>query len=222
MQISNCCHQNSNKMIANKFCTWHNSAAALSCVKICSDLADRYWIKTRLIFYQISYYDWKTLSEMDDWCSISLWEMWSMSDSFSCVYSCTLTSPGLPYHHKWLIWHRKILHTRHDSTCHNGGAYIICHLRIKYNCFPKHNKGVEFWTALTATKMKVTKKCIIWYEIIYFKNICHWITHYFNYYIQQQPAIIVMMMLSFQNKCICHVVIMKLNSKQQNIGQHTT
>ena len=44
---------NSNLVIPTKFCSWHNSCAAMVCAKFCSNLFTRNRIKAKRIFHQI-------------------------------------------------------------------------------------------------------------------------------------------------------------------------
>ena len=50
MGIWFCSHPNPNKVIAAKFCTWHNSSAVVSCANICCDVMARHGIAVKWIF----------------------------------------------------------------------------------------------------------------------------------------------------------------------------
>ena len=53
MEISFCSHPNTNKVIATKFGTWHDSWAVVACAKFCCDMITSYWIRAKWNFHQI-------------------------------------------------------------------------------------------------------------------------------------------------------------------------
>ena len=53
MEISFHSHLESNRVIATKFCTWHDSCAVVACAKMCSDLMASNGITARRSFHRI-------------------------------------------------------------------------------------------------------------------------------------------------------------------------
>ena len=53
MEISFCSHPSTNKVIATKFGTWHDSWAFVACAKFCCDMINCNWIRTAWIFDRI-------------------------------------------------------------------------------------------------------------------------------------------------------------------------
>ena len=51
MEISFCSYFDSNKVIATKVCTWHDSCTVVSCAKVCCDLMACSWIIEKQYFY---------------------------------------------------------------------------------------------------------------------------------------------------------------------------
>ena len=49
-ELAFCSHLNSNRVIATKFCVWHDSYAVVACTKICYDQIACYWITAKGIF----------------------------------------------------------------------------------------------------------------------------------------------------------------------------
>ena len=53
MDISFCSHPSTNKMIAPKFGTWHDSWAVVACAKFCCNMITSNWIRAKWIFHRI-------------------------------------------------------------------------------------------------------------------------------------------------------------------------
>ena len=53
MEITFRSHLDSNKVIATKFCTWHDSCAVVACAKVCCDLMASNGITARRSFHRI-------------------------------------------------------------------------------------------------------------------------------------------------------------------------
>ena len=53
MEISFCSHSNTNKVIATKFGTWHDSWAVVACAKFCSDMITGNWIRAKWNVHRI-------------------------------------------------------------------------------------------------------------------------------------------------------------------------
>ena len=53
MEISFCSHPSTNKVIATKFGTWHDSWAVVACAKFCCDMINCNWIRAKWIFHRI-------------------------------------------------------------------------------------------------------------------------------------------------------------------------
>ena len=67
MQISFCCHLDFHKVIATKFCTWHNSCTILACAKMCFHLMASNRITARWIFHWIRILRKKSLVKRGHW-----------------------------------------------------------------------------------------------------------------------------------------------------------
>ena len=53
MEISFGSHPSTNKVIATKFGTWHDSWAVVACAKFCCDMINCNWIRAKWIFHRI-------------------------------------------------------------------------------------------------------------------------------------------------------------------------
>ena len=53
MEISFCSHPSTNKVIATKFGTWHDSWAVVACAKFCCDMINCNWIRAKWFFHRI-------------------------------------------------------------------------------------------------------------------------------------------------------------------------
>ena len=79
MEISFWFHIKSNKVIAIRFCSWHDRCAVVACATFCGDLMASNWIKAKQNFYQIWTKSKTTFSEIDAMVPIS----WNVNPFFS-------------------------------------------------------------------------------------------------------------------------------------------
>ena len=69
IQISFYCHLDSNKLIATKFCTWHDSRAVMACAKFCSEMIPYNRVTLNPIFHRICIVKQKSYVKWTGGCS---------------------------------------------------------------------------------------------------------------------------------------------------------
>ena len=91
MKISFCSHLNCLKVIAIKFCTWHDSCVVMACAKFCSNMITYEWVTLKPVFrriwhmIEISWVKWARSSITSISVGKSFWNFaWSMVVSLPC------------------------------------------------------------------------------------------------------------------------------------------
>ena len=140
MEIS---HLDSNRVIATKFCTWHDSCAVVACTKICCDLMASNGIMARRSLYLIWIAGKKNVSEMGPrtqevsrstyatdrqwnfWCDVWVPIVWVTEMSGFEVWLCQKRQPSSIHVEFKITWLHSISqkHEFHQSILIHANSY---------------------------------------------------------------------------------------------------
>ena len=132
MEISFCSHPSTNKVIATKFGTWHDSLAVVACAKFCCDMINCNWIRAKWIFHRIWIVMEKSLVKWvpDTYTSRQLHNAHRPNQFYPCFRWCCGTSEIVFQFTKKWTW---VLICRWWPRCVQRSYILYNLLHIWYN-----------------------------------------------------------------------------------------